>query len=130
MQLVSIAETLYCHSELDSGCLNTLIYIDPERDAETEGPEFSSGSIQQDIFQDLVQPACPTCLLAGQTTRRINPPQRMAAKIDIFRHFSFPQEKLIMNKGNEQIPLRDIVQGCPLTLPSPPLGERIKVRGY
>ena len=28
---------------------------DPERDAETEGPEFSSGSIQHDIFQDLVQ---------------------------------------------------------------------------
>ncbi|KKL24836.1 hypothetical protein LCGC14_2411320, partial [marine sediment metagenome] len=26
------------------------IYIDSERDAETEGPEFSSGSIQHDIF--------------------------------------------------------------------------------
>ncbi len=75
MQLVSIEETLYCHPELDSGSLNTLIDIDPEigdpeRDAETEGPEFSSGSIQHDIF----------------------------------RHFSFPQQKLIMNKGNEQIP--------------------------
>ncbi len=34
---------------------------DSERDAETEGPEFSSGSIQHDIFQDLVQPPMLPC---------------------------------------------------------------------
>ncbi len=36
--------------ERDSG----MIYVDSERDAETEGPEFSSGSIQHDIFGHLV----------------------------------------------------------------------------
>ncbi|MEE9214606.1 MAG: hypothetical protein V3U54_07390 [Thermodesulfobacteriota bacterium] len=56
-----------------------------ERDAETEGPEFSSGSIQHDRKRR----AQRRCFLAES---------KMRGKNDIFGHLSLPQQILIIKK--------------------------------
>ncbi len=71
--LISDAETLYCHPESCAEHVSVLIqdwYIgseirDPERDAETEGPEFSSGSIQHDRKRKAQPPMLP-CTVAAR----------------------------------------------------------------